>query len=195
MSRVPILNGSFDALTLEGAADAVYDALDHGRRGWLCTLNVSTLMAMRANPSLQTFADNAMLVVADGQPLVWTAPLFGGRLPERVAGVDLMDEVCRRAAQRGRKVYLLGATERVLDRAMHTMRARYPGLTSRARTATSRPTMGPHEPRRFAAAAQAFSSSAWELHCRKPSSPNTGHGWASALPSASAEASTSPEDW
>ena len=127
-ARVQVFNARLDPLNEREAVDAIFRTIETGGRGWVCTINVSILMAMRRSPALQSFVDRAMLTVADGQPLVWCAPLFGGRLPERVAGIDLMDSLCGRAAADGCKVYLLGASERVLTRALHGLRARHPGL-------------------------------------------------------------------
>jgi N-acetylglucosaminyldiphosphoundecaprenol N-acetyl-beta-D-mannosaminyltransferase len=126
--RVRILNAEFDALTLPQTVEAVFARLDAHRRGWLSTVNVTTLMAMRADPALQSFVDRSAIVVADGQPLVWCAPLFGGRLPERVTGIDLVDALCARAASSGVGVYVLGSTERLLERALRALRQRHAGL-------------------------------------------------------------------
>lgn len=126
--RVAILNGTFDALTMDEAVDSVFASIRTRARGWLCTVNVATLMTMRRNAALQAFVDHAAWVVADGQPLVWCAPLFCGRLPERVAGIDLLDALCRRAANEGRGVYLLGSTAPVIARALANLARRHPGL-------------------------------------------------------------------
>ncbi|HEX2540226.1 MAG TPA: WecB/TagA/CpsF family glycosyltransferase [Caldimonas sp.] len=126
--RVRILNGEFDPLTLVETADAVFELVRARKRGWLCTVNVATLMAMRDDPRLQSFVDRAAIVVADGQPLVWCAPLFHGRLPERVAGIDLIDAICARSVAAGAGIYLLGSTDPLLQRALTCLRQRYPGL-------------------------------------------------------------------
>jgi N-acetylglucosaminyldiphosphoundecaprenol N-acetyl-beta-D-mannosaminyltransferase len=118
----------FDALTAHETVEFVFEALNLGTRGWVCTVNVTTLITMRNDLELQSFVDRALLVVADGQPLVWCAPLFGGRLPERVAGIDLIDLLCHRAATEGKGVYLLGARDHVVKRAMQNLRIRHPGL-------------------------------------------------------------------
>ena len=131
--QATVLNGRFDALTAPQTVDAIFDLLRHGGRGWLCTVNVSTLMAMRSNAWLQAFVDRARWVVADGQPLVWCARLFGPRIPERVAGVDLLEALCARAATEQRIVYCLGATLDHLDAAMIALRQRHPGLVVRGR--------------------------------------------------------------
>lgn len=128
MQRVRILNGQFDPLTLPQTVDAIFNLLNTGQRGWLCTINVAILMMMRTDPRLQSFADRASISVADGQPLVWTAPRFGGLLPERVTGVDLVDAVCERAAQEGKKVFLLGATDDIVTKVAARLRERNPTL-------------------------------------------------------------------
>ncbi len=124
---VTIFDGHFDALTCDQAADAVFGLLATGG-GWLCTVNVSTLMMMRTDLKLRSFVARARLVVADGQPLVWCARLFGGRLPERVAGIELIEALCARAANEQIAVYLLGATPQLVQRAIVALRGRHPDL-------------------------------------------------------------------
>lgn len=128
MQRIRILNGQFDPLTLPQTVDAIFHRLETRQRGWLCTVNVAILMMMRADARLQSFTDRAALVVADGQPLVWCAPWFGAPLPERVTGVDLVDAICERAAQEGKKIFLLGATDDVVARVSARLRTRNPTL-------------------------------------------------------------------
>jgi N-acetylglucosaminyldiphosphoundecaprenol N-acetyl-beta-D-mannosaminyltransferase len=126
--RAVVLNGTFDALTFDEAVDGIFEALQSGVRGWVCTANVATLMAMRKDAKLQSFVDRALLVVPDGQPIVWCARLFGGHLPERVTGIDLIDALCRRAAVEGIHVFLLGSTPALVELATARLRERHPGL-------------------------------------------------------------------
>jgi N-acetylglucosaminyldiphosphoundecaprenol N-acetyl-beta-D-mannosaminyltransferase len=128
---VRILNGAFDPLTLERAADELVRAAHAGERGYLCTVNVAILMMMRSSPRLQRFVDRARWVVADGQPLIWSARLAGTPLPERVAGVDLVGAVCARCRDAGLGVYFLGSTRATLDAAVAALRAAHPGLDVR----------------------------------------------------------------
>lgn len=128
MSRVRILNAEFDRLTLTQAVEAIFARLARGQRGWLCTVNVAILMMMRRNPFLQAFTDRAALVVADGQPIVWSSRLAGVRIPERVTGVDLVDVLCERAAREGKRVYLLGSTAAVIAAAARELTRQYPTL-------------------------------------------------------------------
>ena len=126
--RVRILNGSIDAVTLARATDSLIERARRGERGWVATINVAILMTMRKDGFLQGFAERACLSLADGQPLVWTGRLFGAPLPERVTGIDLMVDLCARAAQAGLPVYLLGAAPGVAREAAARLKAQFPGL-------------------------------------------------------------------
>lgn len=128
MTRTRILNGQFDPLTLDQTVTKIFEWLNAGQRGWLSTVNVSILMAMRKDPRLQSFVDRSTLSVADGQPLVWCARLFGSALPERVTGVDLVAAISKEAADQGKRVFLLGATDEVVKKVATRLRNRYPAL-------------------------------------------------------------------
>lgn len=128
MKTVPILNGEFGSVTLQDTVDWARSWIQSGQRGYICTVNVAILMMMRSDPNLQRFVDGASLVVADGQPLIWVSHLQGDGLPERVTGVDLVDELCELASDEGFGVYFLGARREVIETAADRLKARYPGL-------------------------------------------------------------------
>ena len=129
LDPIRILNGHFLPLTLQGCTQQLFLDMAAGKSGWLATVNVSILMMMRENPRLQSFVDRATWTVADGQPLVWVSRWFGTPLPERVTGVDLVEQICAEAETRGMGVYFLGASQPVLDALILKLSARYPRLS------------------------------------------------------------------
>lgn len=128
MKGVRILNCEFAPVTVADTVDWARDWIHGGERGYICTVNVAILMMMRADPRLQRFVDRASLVVVDGQPLVWASHLQHDHLPERVTGVDLVDELCALAADEGFGVYFLGAQREVIETAANRLTERCPGL-------------------------------------------------------------------
>ena len=60
--------------------------------------------------------------------MVWGARLLGLKIPERVAGIDLMNKLIERAAERGYRIYLLGAQKEIITRVEEIWRQRYPSL-------------------------------------------------------------------
>jgi N-acetylglucosaminyldiphosphoundecaprenol N-acetyl-beta-D-mannosaminyltransferase len=73
--------------------------------------------------------DDAALVLADGMPLVWASQLLRRRLPERVAGADLVPALLSAAAENGGlRVFLLGAAPGVARRASREVVRRWPAV-------------------------------------------------------------------
>jgi len=127
-NAIEILNARFAPITLEETVDLVSRRIQAGERGYLCTVNVAILMMMRQDPRLQRFVEAAATVVADGQPLIWGSRLLGRPLPERVAGVELVERLCERAAREGFGVYLLGGRKDVVEKVAERFKTKFPAL-------------------------------------------------------------------
>ena len=67
-------------------------------------------------------------VLADGQPLLPMARLLGIPIPERIDGIGLMQKLLHLANDRQYRVYLLGATQNVLEQCLATIRLTYPNI-------------------------------------------------------------------
>jgi len=94
----------------------------------ICTSNPEFLMTARRDREFFEVLNRADLVVPDGVGLLMAARWLGARLPERVAGSDLIYRIGERAAQRGWGIYFLGAGEGVAARTAAKLRAIYPEL-------------------------------------------------------------------
>ena len=83
---------------------------------------------MQRDRELRRIVEACELVSADGQAVVWASRLLGDPLPERVAGIDLMQELFTLAERRGFRVFILGAKADVLEQARTKIMARHPRL-------------------------------------------------------------------
>jgi len=91
-------------------------------------LNAAKVVQLKDDANLREIVRSCALVNADGQAVVWGARLLGIDVPERVTGVDLMDELLDRAAHLGWSVYFLGATEDVVRKVVDIQQTVRPGL-------------------------------------------------------------------
>jgi N-acetylglucosaminyldiphosphoundecaprenol N-acetyl-beta-D-mannosaminyltransferase len=107
------------------AADALVRA---GRPSFFITANVHYAMLTHQRPELRAVNARAAFLVADGAPLVWASRRAGRRLPERVAGADLIFDLAALAAARGYGVFLLGGAPGVAEAAARRLGAAAPGL-------------------------------------------------------------------
>lgn len=101
-----------------------------GRRPLIFTsANGQVLSLCARQPDSRALFLEADLIHADGMPMVFVSRLLNETpLPERVATTDLFHDVARLAQQRGARMFLLGATNVVADRAARQVRALYPKL-------------------------------------------------------------------
>lgn len=80
------------------------------------------------HPELYQCLNDSDMVVADGMPLVWWSKLLKSPLPERVAGADLLPDLCFLAERQNLKVYFLGGTEEVLEKTYENIKLKNPNL-------------------------------------------------------------------
>ena len=90
---------------------------------FVATLNVDFVCnAVRGwpfggNDELWGYLKRADLVTADGMPIVLLTKLLRDPLPERVTGADMVPAICRRFAEEGLSVYVLGGDKAVVEEA------------------------------------------------------------------------------
>jgi N-acetylglucosaminyldiphosphoundecaprenol N-acetyl-beta-D-mannosaminyltransferase len=125
---VEVFGVPLHAFTMSATVDRVGDLLREGGHHQHVALNAAKIVALRDDPTLASIVRGCSLVSADGQAVVWAARLLGVAVPERVAGIDLMEQLLERAAQEGWSAYFLGAREDVVAEAVAEECRRHPGL-------------------------------------------------------------------
>jgi N-acetylglucosaminyldiphosphoundecaprenol N-acetyl-beta-D-mannosaminyltransferase len=94
----------------------------------VATVNSEYIMEARGNTKFKNILSQC-LTVADGWGVVWADKILGVRgqtSVERISGVELVEEILKKANERKEKVFLLGAGEGVAEKAAGVMRQKYP---------------------------------------------------------------------
>ncbi|MET3132115.1 N-acetylglucosaminyldiphosphoundecaprenol N-acetyl-beta-D-mannosaminyltransferase [Oxalobacteraceae bacterium GrIS 1.11] len=127
--RITMMGCQMDNLSMEETLQTVEGFIQSGLPHQHVVVNVDKLVKADRDPELRRIINECALINVDGMPVVWASRLLGKPLKERVAGVDLFEALMRRAAQKGWRVYLLGAREEVVSGVKHAYEIKYPGLT------------------------------------------------------------------
>jgi len=125
---VAILGVPFDNVTTRQTIAIIEEMIASRRPHYLATANVDFTVQALHDPELQRILLDAHLVVCDGMPLVWASRWLGNPLPERVAGSDLAPLLLRVAAEKGYRVFFLGAEQAVAETAIAKIRETHPGI-------------------------------------------------------------------
>ncbi|MDR3635555.1 MAG: WecB/TagA/CpsF family glycosyltransferase [Isosphaeraceae bacterium] len=116
-------------LSLAQAVEATVRLVRAGQPCYFITANTHYAMLTHQVPGLHAVNARAAFLLADGAPLVWASRWRRGTsLPERVAGSDLIYQVCERAAAEGLRIFLLGGEPGVADEAGKRLSTLYPGI-------------------------------------------------------------------
>jgi N-acetylglucosaminyldiphosphoundecaprenol N-acetyl-beta-D-mannosaminyltransferase len=108
--------------------DKVDELIRAGRPSYFITANLHYAMLTARDSRLKPLNARAAFVLTDGMPLIWASHWRTRKLPERVAGSDLVPALCGRAAEQGHRVYLLGGAPGVAEEAARRLLERYPKL-------------------------------------------------------------------
>ncbi|WP_320421765.1 WecB/TagA/CpsF family glycosyltransferase [Roseateles agri] len=117
-----------DNLSMEETLQTIEGFIASGEPHQHVVVNVDKLVKAQKDPALRQIINDCALINVDGMPVVWASRLLGKPLKERVAGVDLFESLMRRSAEKGWRVYLLGAKEDIVSRVRDIYANKYPGL-------------------------------------------------------------------
>lgn len=128
LPSVEILGVTVHAVSIKSAVYAIEALIEQGGPSMVITADTSGIVLAQHDRQWMDIMNGANLVTPDSIGVVWAARRLGTPIRERVTGVDLMDILCSRAAQKGYRVCLLGAAPGVAAQAARRMQERHPGL-------------------------------------------------------------------
>ncbi|WP_322354197.1 WecB/TagA/CpsF family glycosyltransferase [Paratractidigestivibacter sp.] len=128
-NRVGVMGAPVDPWTMDQTVEATDALIKDGRFAHLIGVNADKLLQMRDDAEMDACVRRCEVVNADGASMVMAAKKLGTPLPERVAGIDLMWQLCALAEREGHRVYLLGAKAEVVTKTAGVLAEKYPNMT------------------------------------------------------------------
>ena len=94
----------------------------------VCIANVHMLVEAYQNPDFAAVLRSADLVTPDGMPLVWMLKMLGVTNQDRVAGLDVLEALCKAASLEKISVFFLGSQKVILDKIRARLEQEFPNL-------------------------------------------------------------------
>ena len=126
--RIEILGVPVDGVTMDRALQIVEEMVADKGPHVIIAVNPEKVMNARRDSDLLGRLRRASLLIPDGIGVVLAARLLRLGRMQRVPGSELMPAICERAAQKGYRIFLFGASPEVNQRVEDVLRERYPGL-------------------------------------------------------------------
>lgn len=128
MARMKFMNTEIDNLTMSETLEVIDRLIKEDKNAYVVTPNVDHIVQLEFNKELQAVYKNANLILTDGKPLIWISKLYKTPIKEKNSGSDLFPLLCEMAAQKGYRMYFLGAAEGVAAKAAENLTKRFPEL-------------------------------------------------------------------
>ena len=116
VQRINICNIPVDVLTMKQTVEIIDDCISKKLSILHGAINAAKLVNAQKNDALKTSLVNCDIINADGKAIVWASKLLNRPLPERIAGIDLMDNLVKLAAAKKYKIFFFGAKEKVVQK-------------------------------------------------------------------------------
>ena len=126
--RVTILGADIDVLDVKDTIDLVQQYVIRKEPLHLVGVNADKLNEMAKNEDLRRIVNNCGIINADGASVILASKFLKKELPERVAGIDLMQDLIALSEHCGYRVYLLGAKQEVVEKTAEVLQTNHPKL-------------------------------------------------------------------
>ncbi len=123
-----VLGLRFHRVTMKDTLDILNRFIQDRIPRQVCLVNAYTIALCQKDPVLKGLINRSDLVLADGMSIIWGGRWLGSKLPERVAGPDLMLTLCEEAERKGYRIFLMGSSLDNLVELKMKLLVRYPGL-------------------------------------------------------------------
>ena len=105
MSRTSICNIPVDALTMQQTLHLIDKAIEERRAIHHVVINAAKVVNAQKDNALKESIISCDIINADGQAIVWASRFLNSPLPERVAGIDLMENLVKLAAEKKHQIF------------------------------------------------------------------------------------------
>lgn len=126
--RIKILDTIIDVLDMNQTIDLVDKYVQKKIPLHLVGVNADKINELNSNNRLKQIVNSCGIINADGASVILASKFLGKPLPERVAGIDLMEHLIKLSEQKGYSIYLLGATQEVVEKTAQVLKKKYQNI-------------------------------------------------------------------
>lgn len=125
---VSLANVLVDNVTLDESLVRLESFVSSKQSHLIVTPNPEMIVACQDDKELLNIINTADLRLPDGISMVVVSNILGKPLKERVTGIDFLIASCKLAAEKNWKIFLIGSTQEVIEKAAANLKIQFPKL-------------------------------------------------------------------
>lgn len=114
--RIQLFGLPVDVLNMQQTLNRIETSIDNNQQIHHVVVNAAKIVNAQKDQALRESIVHCDIINADGQAVVWASKILNMPLPERVAGIDLMQNLTELASKKKYRIYFLGSKENVLNK-------------------------------------------------------------------------------
>ncbi|MDW8051729.1 MAG: WecB/TagA/CpsF family glycosyltransferase [Armatimonadota bacterium] len=126
LKEVRVLGVRVHAVRMEEALCRIEQLIQQREPSLVITADANAILLALQDAEFRALMEQAALITADGAGLLWAGRRLGQPFPERVSGVDLVEQLVRLSHEKGYRLYFVGAAPGVAQRAAESLLRCYP---------------------------------------------------------------------
>lgn len=123
--RITMLDTIIDVLNMDETVKLVNQYIQTKTPLHLMGVNADKINELNSNPLMKDIVNKCGVINADGASVVLASMFLKKKLPERVAGIDLMIKLVELCEKENYSVYLLGAKQSVVEQTSKVLKSKY----------------------------------------------------------------------
>lgn len=127
-SRINFMGVYLDIITMQETLERISTFIQNKEGVQHVVVNVAKLVYAQKDEQLREIINSCPLINVDGAGVILGAKMLGVNIPERVAGIDLMEKLIEYSAQKGYRPYFFGAKEEIVKKVVEIYKEKYPNL-------------------------------------------------------------------
>lgn len=128
MKKQPLLNTYVNNVDIKETVEYIEKLIAEKKKSYIVPINVDVVMKIEKDKYLKEIADNADMVLVDGQPLVWVSKWHKRPVKAKISGSDLVPYLCNIAAKKGYTIFIIGGKEGIAEKAAKKLRKDLPDI-------------------------------------------------------------------
>lgn len=127
-NRINFFGINLDIITMQETLEQISKFIENKAGVQHVVVNVAKLVYAQKDEQLREIINACPLINVDGAGVILGAKFLGIDIPERVAGIDLMEKLIEYSAQKGYRPYFFGAKEEIVKSVVEIYKEKYPEL-------------------------------------------------------------------
>mgnify|MGYP006123981667 CR=1 FL=1 len=125
IKKINFLDIPLDTISMDETINKIEEAIFLEKQIHHCVINASKVVKMQNDQMLKESVLNCDIISADGMSIVWATRFLGHNIYERVAGIDLMEELIKLSHKKKYKCFFFGAKENVVKKLVTDFSKKY----------------------------------------------------------------------